>query len=124
MNEDDIFQQINFLPRDDACTEFRSNNFAKSGLIVRKCMDCGFDIAQHQRAAVSSSSVKKVLESVEAVPSLIEPMLYLGGFISAMNIKFIQEKGISLVINTAADLERHFPKFPHQIHVLLVTDHK
>ena len=111
MDEDSIFQQIDFLADENACTEFRSNNFARSGSIVRKCMDCGYDIAQHQRAAVSSSSIKKVIESVEAVPSLIEPRLYLGGLVSAMNIKFMQEKSITLVVNTAAGLECHFPKF-------------
>jgi len=35
----------------------------------------------------------------------------LGGFVSAMNIKFMQEKSITLVVNTAAGLECHFPKF-------------
>ena len=111
MNEDSIFQQITFLPDENACAEFRSNKFAKSGSIVRKCMDCGYDVAQHQRTAVSSSSVKKVIESVEAVPSIIEPMLYLGGFVSAMNIEYMRKKNITLVVNTAAGLECHFPKF-------------
>lgn len=93
------------------CPEFKSNPFAKSGTIVRVCMNCGTDIAEHGEETVSEVSAQKVLESVEKIPSKILPDLYLGGFISAMNVQFILSNNIGLVVNTAKGLEIQFPKF-------------
>jgi protein-tyrosine phosphatase/endonuclease/exonuclease/phosphatase family metal-dependent hydrolase len=94
-----------------ACGEFASNPFARSGAVAGKCMMCGDHITLHSEASVSENSIKKHLESSEKVPSRIIHGLYLGGFVSAMNIPLLLENNIRLVINTARDLESHFPKF-------------
>ena len=107
----DVLQQIHFHAEPGSCTEFKSNPFAKSGSIVRKCINCGYDVAAHAKEAVSPGCIQKVFESVENIPSLIESNIYLGGFVAAMNMDFFKAKGVSLVVNTAAALEEHFPKF-------------
>ena len=104
-------QHICFQVESGSCMEFKSNPFSKSGSIVRKCMNCGYDIAAHAQDTVSPSSIQKVLESVENIPSLIESNIYLGGFVAAMNMNFLKSKDITLVVNTASGLEQHFPKF-------------
>ena len=55
-------------------------------------MNCGYDIAAHAQDTVSPSSIQKVLESVENIPSLIESNIYLGGFVAAMNMNFLKSK--------------------------------
>mmetsp|Transcript_5111 Transcript_5111/g.8368 ORF Transcript_5111/g.8368 Transcript_5111/m.8368 type:complete len:234 (+) Transcript_5111:85-786(+) len=102
--------QIHFSGDVD-CDKFCSNRFAKSGKIVRKCMSCGHDVANHTSDSVSSTDIKKVLESVESVPSEIIPKLYLGGFIAAMNMTFLTDNGVTFVVNTAKGLETQFPKY-------------
>jgi protein-tyrosine phosphatase len=91
------------------CDKFRANPFAKSGAIARKCMDCGYDIQEHSAAAVTEKDVRKVLESVENVPSLISGSEECGQ--AAINEKSLQDANVGLVINTAGGLEEMFPKF-------------
>ena len=83
----------------------------QSGNIVRKCVNCGNDVSCHASNVVASADIQKVLESVESIPSLIIPNLYLDGFISAMNIPFLKEKNIKHIVNTAWGLETQFPKY-------------
>jgi hypothetical protein len=112
MMDDESFlsSQIHFDASSD-CDGFKSNPFAKTGNIVRKCINCGQDVACHSSDVVSSTDIMKVLESVERVPSLILPNLYLGGFVAAMNIPFLVENNVKLVVNTARGLEAQFPKY-------------
>jgi len=97
------------------CINFRSNPFAKTGAIARVCNDCGCDIQDHSKEAVTEKEVLKALESVERVPSLIvgtqQNGLYQGGWQAAMNEKHLVESKTGLVINTAGGLVNHFPKF-------------
>lgn len=103
--------QICFQAEGNGCPQFESNPFAKSGLIVRKCTHCSNDISLHQRVAVSAASIQKVLESNAKTPSEILPFLYLGGANAAINLPFLSDHNISLVVNAAKGLEQHFPKF-------------
>ena len=83
-DKSNIQQHICFQVESGSCTEFKSNPFSKSGSIVRKCINCGYDIAAHAQDTVSPNYIQKVLESIENIPSLIESNIYLGGFVAAM----------------------------------------
>jgi hypothetical protein len=107
-----VKDQVSFKPSEQSCSNFRSNPFARTGKIVRKCVDCGEDISAHHRDAVSLVSVRKVVESNSKIPNEISRGLFLGGFQAAMNVKFLKDENVKLVVNTAGTaLERHFPSF-------------
>lgn len=107
-------EQMAFSGTSD-CEKFRSNPFAKSGAIARKCNDCGSDIQEHAAAVVTEKDVLKALESQENTPSLIAGEaangLYQGGWQAAMNEKYLNDSNVGLVINTAGGLELMFKKF-------------
>ena len=61
---------------------------------------------------MSEWQIKRILESNQSLPSeVVASSLYMGGFVAAMNIEFLTSKGVTLVVNTASGLEKHFPKY-------------
>lgn len=100
--------QIHFTG-ESSCKEFSPNQFRKNF-----CITCQGKIQQHFTA--KPEHIAAALEySVDKVPSRVwsrgddKCHLYVGGFKSSLNISFLKEHSIGLIVNAAYLLDRLYP---------------
>eukprot|EP00092_Neocalanus_flemingeri_P001069 GFUD01001140.1.p1 GENE.GFUD01001140.1~~GFUD01001140.1.p1 ORF type:complete len:223 (+),score=59.39 GFUD01001140.1:123-791(+) len=96
------------------CPQFSPNHFKAD-----MCVSCQNRIQAH--AGATTGQISAALEfSVDKVPSLIwehlEGKLFLGGYKAALNVPFLKNNNISLVVDTAKGLENVLgPKYKKMV---------
>lgn len=114
---------------ESSCSSFRGHM-----LKLNFCTNCNKDIVKHKKDVVAKEDLLKALEYSQKgmmIPSLILPKddvhgaLYLGGFKTVTNEKFIKEADVKGVVNTAGKgLFKFFgPKFERNYHASIETHH-